>query len=112
MHAEEVCNKNEDIQILVCALELRRRTSILIPLKTLTEDLSLLVCDAVSSGDYKTLYLPAWLLYLNLPNDKITSLKSLIFSNSTVRNPKLAYRTYSLYRINVMRPIGHCIIGV
>jgi hypothetical protein len=51
MHAEEVCIKHEDIQILVCALELRRRTSILIPLNTLTEDLSFLGCDAVSSGD-------------------------------------------------------------
>jgi hypothetical protein len=107
MHAEEEYNKNADIQILVCAFELRRRTSILIPMKTLIEDLSLLGCDAVSSGDDKSLYLPAWLLYLNLPNDKITSLKSSIFSNSTVRNPKLTYRTYSLYRINVMHPFGH-----
>jgi hypothetical protein len=55
MHAEEVCNKNEDIQILVWAQELRRTTSILIPLKTITKDISLLGCDAVSSGDYKTL---------------------------------------------------------
>jgi hypothetical protein len=107
MHAEELCIKNAYIQILVRALKLGRRTSILIPMKTLIEDLSLLGCDAVSSGDYKTLYLPAWLLYVNLPNDKITSLKSSIFSNSTVRNPKLTYRTYSLYRINVMRPFGH-----
>ena len=97
---------------MVCPLELRRRTSILIPLKTLAEDLSLLKCDTVSSGDYKTLYLPAWLLYLNIPNDTITSLKSLIFSNSTVRNDKLAYMTYSLYRINAMYPFGYCIIGV
>lgn len=77
-HAEEVYIKNEDIQILVCGLELRTRTSILTPIKTLTEGLSLLGCDAVSSGDYNTLYLPAWLLFLYPPNDTITSLKSTI----------------------------------
>jgi len=107
LHAEEVCTKNEDIQILVCALELRLRTTALIQMKTLTEELSLLGCDAVSSGDYKTMYLPAWLLYLNPPDDTFTFLKSLIFSNSNVKNLKLAYRTYSSYRINIMCPFGH-----
>ena len=83
LHAEEAHINNENIQILVCVIELRRRTSILIPIKTLTEDLSLLGCVAESSGECKTLCLPDWLLFLDPPNDTFTSLKSLIYSNST-----------------------------